>query len=77
VIWLGHLAQAGIPFLSERVSRSGESLSPKREFKECFDVGLTRSPGERFDSWAKCDLAQVSVTHLSESSRLVLFVVLA
>ncbi|QCD89920.1 hypothetical protein DEO72_LG4g872 [Vigna unguiculata] len=58
----------------ERVSRSGESLSPKREREECFDGSLTRSPGERLDSWAKCNLVQASVTHLSESSRMVMCV---
>ncbi|QCD99389.1 hypothetical protein DEO72_LG7g670 [Vigna unguiculata] len=31
----------------EGVSRSGESLSSKREFEERSDVGLTRSPGDR------------------------------
>ena len=59
------------------MSRSGESPLPKREFEECFDVGLTRCPGGRFDSGAKCGLAQASVTRLSESSRLVLCEVLA
>jgi len=59
------------------MSRSGESLSPQREREECSVVGLTRSSGERFDFWAKCELAQASVTRLSESSRLVLSVVLA
>ncbi|QCE03157.1 hypothetical protein DEO72_LG8g1179 [Vigna unguiculata] len=72
-----HPAQAGIPILSEGVSRSGESLSPKREFEECSGVGFTRSPGERRDSWAICGLAQASVTRLSECSRLVLCVMLA
>jgi len=76
VIWLEHPAQARIPFFSEKVSRSSESLLHKREFEECSNVSLTRSPGERFDSWAKCDLTQVSVTRLSKSSRLVLCVVL-
>jgi len=64
-------------FLSERESRSGESISPQREREECSVVGLTRSSGERFDFWAKCELAQASVTRLSESLRLVLCVVLA
>jgi len=50
------------------VSRLGEERS---------DVGLTRSPGDRCESWAKCNLAQASVTRLSECSRLVLCVVLA
>ncbi|QCE02994.1 hypothetical protein DEO72_LG8g1011 [Vigna unguiculata] len=50
--------EAGIPiFLSERMSRSGESLSPKREREECSVVGLTRSSGEKFDFWAKRELA--------------------
>jgi len=31
------------------MSRSGESLSPKREDEECSVVGLTRSSGESFD----------------------------
>jgi len=62
--------------LSGRVSRSGKSLSPKREREGCFDGSLTCSPGERCDSWAKCNLAQASVTCPSESSRLVLCVVL-
>ncbi|QCE04054.1 hypothetical protein DEO72_LG8g2087 [Vigna unguiculata] len=52
------LRRAGIPiFLSERMSRSGESLSPKREREECSVVGLTRSSGEKFDFWAKRELA--------------------
>ena len=59
------------------MSRSSESLTPKREFEEYSDVGLTHSSGERFDSWVKCDLAQTSVTRLNESLRLVLCVVLA
>jgi len=35
------------------MSRSGESLSPKRERDGCFVVGLSHSSGERFDFWAK------------------------
>ena len=35
--------------LSESMSRSGESLSPKRECEECSIVVLTGSSGERFD----------------------------
>jgi len=31
------------------MSRSGESLSPKRECEECSIVVLTGSSGERFD----------------------------
>ena len=76
-VMVAHLAQAGFSILDESVSRSRESLSPQREFEECSDVGLTRSPGERCDSWAKCGLAQASVTRLSECSRLGLCVVLA
>ena len=40
----------GIFYLGESASRSSESLSPRREFEERSDVGLTRSPGERCDS---------------------------
>ena len=54
---LGISLKRGPHFLSERVSLSGESPSPKREFEECFDVGLTRRPGVRLNSWAKCGLA--------------------
>ncbi|QCD89921.1 hypothetical protein DEO72_LG4g873 [Vigna unguiculata] len=72
-VWFGR--KVGNPIvLSERVSRSGESLSLKREREECFDGSLTRSPSKRFESWAKCNLVQASVTRLSESSRLVLCV---
>jgi len=59
------------------MSRSGESLSPKREREECSVVGLTRSSGERFDFLGESDLAQARVTRLSEKSRWVLCVVLA
>ena len=59
-VLVAHLAQAGFSVLGESASRSGENLSPQREFEECSDVGLTRSPGERCDSWTKCDLAQLA-----------------
>jgi len=45
-----HLAAGGNSnLLSERMSRSGKSLSPKREQEECSIVGLTRSLGKSFD----------------------------
>jgi len=71
------LAQVRFFILGENASRSGESLSPKRGFEARFDVGLTCSPSEICDSRAKCDLAQASVTRLSECSKLCLCVVLA
>ena len=67
----------GVCCLGESVSRSGESLLPKREFEEHSDGGLSRSPSERWDSWVKRDLSQASVTCLSEGSWLVLCMVLA
>ncbi|QCE03162.1 hypothetical protein DEO72_LG8g1184 [Vigna unguiculata] len=57
--------------------RSGESLSPKRELEECLVVGVTRSSGESVEFLGESDLAQASVTRLSEKSRLVWCVVLA
>ena len=36
----------GVCCLGESVSRSGESLLPKREFEEHSDGGLSRSPSE-------------------------------
>ena len=48
------LAHARFYILGENASRSSESLSPERGFEACSDVGLTRSPSERSDSWAKC-----------------------
>ena len=47
----------GVCCLGESASRSGESLSPKLEFEEHSDGGLTRSPSERWESWTKHDLA--------------------
>jgi len=40
---VAHLAQAGFIVLSEGVSRSGETLSPKRDFKCGFAVSLNSS----------------------------------
>jgi len=40
-------------------------------------IGLTRSSGEKFEFLGETDLAQASVTRLSEKSRLVWCVVLA
>ena len=70
------LTQARFYILGETASRSGESLSPKRGFEARSEVGLTCSPSERCDSWVKCDLAQASVSRLSECSKLCLCVVL-
>jgi len=53
------------------MSRSSESLSPKREREECLVVGVTRSSSESVEFLGESDLAQASVTRLSEKSRLV------
>ena len=45
---LGHLVQARSHVLDERVSRSGESTTPKREFEEGLMGCLTCRLGEKF-----------------------------
>jgi len=80
----------GVLILGDWLSRLGECVSPKREpvclsvldappaQARFFVLGKNASRSrERCDSWAKCDLTQVSVTRLSECSKLGLCVELA
>ncbi|QCE10999.1 hypothetical protein DEO72_LG10g2232 [Vigna unguiculata] len=54
--------------LGEDVSRSGESFSPKRECEERSKGSLNIQPKREMRVLAKRDLAQASVTRLSEGS---------
>jgi len=75
---VGCTSRAGEVYcLGEDVSRSGESFSPKRECEERSKGSLNIQPKREMRVLAKRDLAQASVTRLSEGSWLVLGMVLA